>query len=127
MAGSVDNVAHTVNLSSILRAQYSGAKLALPIDGGLYARLKHVQGIPSGGSGGFSFTKLQMIDLMVERLVRLRGGPVEMPQNVSAEELDAAVTRLGDQLTEALRAGRAAGHSFTAGIVEPGLLFSLVA
>ena len=119
--------ARSVQLASILRAQYSSAKVTLPIDGGLYARFKHVQGIPSGASGGYSLSKLQMIDLMVDRLVRLRGEHVQAPRPQNDGEAGAIMESLARDLQSALRAVDTSRGSFASGLVESGLLFDLVA
>ena len=117
----------SVHLSSILRAQYSSSKLALPVDSGVHARLKHVQGIPSPGGGGYSLTKLQMIDLMVERLVQLRGKPVVAPVASNDEEAFQALASLAGELHRALESVHTSRGSFAAGMVEPGLFVNLVA
>lgn len=121
------SAARSIQLSSILRAQYSSGKISFPIDGGLYARFKHVQGVPSASGGGYSLSKLQMIDLMVERLTRLRGEGIEVesPRNdADAREL---IQDLARQIHTALQSADTARGSFAAGLVEPGLVFDLVA
>ncbi len=117
----------SVHLASILRAQYSPAKVSLPVDGGLYAPLRHVQGIPGRPGAGYSLSKLQMIDLMVERLVSLRGEPVSVPRPSSEQETDRALDSLARDLHRALRGAAAGPGSFASGVVETGMLFSLVA
>ncbi|MFW5684464.1 MAG: hypothetical protein ACOC1I_06400 [Spirochaetota bacterium] len=117
----------SVQLASIIRAQYSSGKISFPVDGGLYARFKHIQGVPAQGTGGYSLSKLQMIDLMVERLVRLRGEGMETPTPASDAEADALVNSLAAQIHGALGLAETPQGSFAAGIVESGLLFNLVA
>lgn len=119
--------ARSVQLTSILRAQYSSGKISLPIDGGVYARFKHVQGVPSQSSGGYSLNKLQMIDLMVDRLVRLRGEHVEARTPQDDADAGAIIDSLVRDLQNALHAVDTSRGSFAAGIVESGLLFDLVA
>ena len=134
MVGAVDSSMRTVQLSSIIRAQYSPAKISLPVDSMLYARLKHVRGVPVEGlggaaevSGGFSLSKLQMIDLMIERLTRLKGEHIDAPRIGTDVEAEGWVARLSVELTSALKAAQASGHSFAAGLSGVGLLFDLVA
>jgi hypothetical protein len=117
----------SVQLTSILRAQYASGKISLPVDGGLYARLKHVQGVPSQSSGGYSLSKLQMIDIMIERLVRLRGEDVPVTAPADDAEAGALIQSLAKDLHAAIRSVDTAGGSFAGGLLESGLLFDLVA
>jgi len=116
----------SVHLGNILRAQYSSSKVSLPVDGGVYARFKHIQGVPSA-DGGYSLNKLQMLDIMVERLMRLRGEPVETPNPHSAEETSEALQSLAARIHDALVNAQTPRGSFAAGIVESGIFFDLVA
>ena len=118
----------SVQLANILRAQYSSGKISLPLDGGLYARFKHVQGVPARSTAGYSLSKLQMIDLMVERLVKLRGQAMEVPRPDSDAEAARIVESLAGELHTALERTPAVGPgTFTQGLVERGMMFSLVA
>ncbi len=117
----------SVHLANILRAQYSQAKVSLPVNNGLYARLKHVQGVPSQSSTGYSLSKLQMIDLMVERLTSLRGQPVGIPRPSSEQEAGRAVESLARELHQALKGAATNLGSFASGVVESGMLIDLVA
>lgn len=117
----------SVQLTSILRAQYASGKISLPVDGGLYARFKHVQGVPAGSSSGYSLSKLQMIDIMVERLVRLRGEEARIAMPRTEDEAGVAVESLARQLQGAIHAVDTSRWSFAHGVVESGLLFDLVA
>ncbi|MFW5777454.1 MAG: hypothetical protein ACOCZB_09240 [Spirochaetota bacterium] len=119
--------ARSVQLTSILRAQYSSGKISLPVDGRVYARFKHVQGIPSQSSGGYSLNKLQMIDLIADRLIRLRGGHHQTPRPESEAEAGKLIESLARDLSEALHAVDTSRGSFASGLVESGLLFDLVA
>lgn len=117
----------SVHLGSILRAQTSAGRISLPVNGGFYTRFKHVQGIPSRSDHGYSLSKLQMIDLMVERLVRLRGEPVNVPHPSDDAEASQIVHSLARDLHRALETADTGRGSFAAGQVERGLIFSLVA
>lgn len=92
----------------------------------MYARLKHVQGVPGRAEGGYSLTKLQMIDLMVERLTALRGEPVALPRPANEAEADRMLALLASNVSREVQAGRLRSM-FTAGILEPGMLVNLVA
>jgi hypothetical protein len=126
--GSTSNVNRTVHLSNIIRAQYSPGRISLPQNGGLYARFKHVQGVPSTATdGGYSVSKLRMIDLLVERLVELKGKSVPAPAGFGDDSADSAIQRYAAELANALRSAEGVSPSLTAGIAQPGFLFSLVA
>ena len=114
----------SIQLASILRAQYSSGKVSLPVNGGVYARFRHVQGVPGSAEGGFTLSKLQMIDIMVERLVRLQGEGVDMAVSTDKSP-DSVIHALAEQLHEAMTGQGELAERFSAGIVEPGMLLSL--
>ena len=123
-----NTVNRTVHLSSIIRAQYSTGRIMLPQNGGLYSRFKHVQGVPAQTPhGGYSVSKLQMIDLLVERLVQLKGQSAASLSRGNEARPDALISRYAAQLAQSLRAADSLSPSVTAGIAELGLLFNLVA
>ena len=130
-----NTVNRTVHLSNIIRAQYSTGRIALPLSGGAYARLKHVQGIPAQtAGGGYSISKLRMIDILVERLVQLKGksaahlsGSEGSLEGAASGDPDALLAQYADQVARSFRAANAISPSLTSGLAEPGLLFSLVA
>lgn len=116
----------SVQLNNILRAQYATGKISLPIDGGVYARFKHVQGVPTNGGGGYSLSKLQMIDIMVERLVRLSNREAPAIRAESESEAGALLDSVASELTSAIQRAETPQGSFAAGLLESGMLFSLV-
>ena len=123
-----NTVNRTVHLSSIIRAQYAPGKITLPQNGGFYTRFKHIQGVPArSAEGGYSVSKLQMIDLLVERLVSLKGHSVASLSHGGDADQNALISRYAGELAQSLRAADSISPSVTAGIAEPGLLFSLVA
>lgn len=89
-----------VTLSSILRARYGSGPVSLPMRTGMYARFKHVQGVPSRGSGGFTVSRLRALDNLIDRLTRLKG---EAPsRDAMSQEVDKQVEELSKQLREEL-------------------------
>ena len=48
---AVNTLNRTVQLSNIIRAQYSSGRIALPVNNGMYTRLKHVEGVPTRSPG----------------------------------------------------------------------------
>ena len=126
--GSQTTINSTIHLSNLIRAQYSPGRIALPTSAGMYTRLKHVQGVPSQIAGaGYSVSKLQMIDLLVERLVQVKGQPMESPTPSSDAEADAMVMDYAQQISHALSSANSLAQSFSVGLAEPGLILNLVA
>jgi hypothetical protein len=123
------SISRNVHLSNILRAQYSSGKVALPLRNGVYASFQHVQGVRALGEGGYSLSKLQMMDLMIDRIVRLRGesGRPAVVQDAQAGDSSAELTAVGQALSSAIDSVATPAGSFSAGLLEPGLLFSHVA
>ena len=118
----------TIHLSNLIRAQYSPGRIALPTRAGMYTRLKHVQGVPTQIAGaGYSISKLRMIDLLVDRLVRLKGQPMESPTVTSDAEADALVMDYAHQISQALSSASPLAQSFSVVLAEPGLILNLVA
>ena len=68
-----------------------------------------------------------MIDLLVERLVSLKGHSVTSLSQGGDADQDALISRYAGELAQSLRAADNISPSVTAGIAEPGLLFNLVA
>lgn len=126
--GSQATINRTIHLSNLIRAQYSPGRIALPTSAGMYTRLKHVQGVPAQTAGaGYSVSKLRMIDLLVERLVQLKGQPMESPTPRSDAEADAMVVQFAQQISETLSSASPLAQSFSVGLAETGLVLNLVA
>lgn len=118
----------TVHLSNIIRAQYANGRIALPVHGNLYTRFKHVQGVPASTSnGGYSVSKLRMIDLLVDRLVKLKGHSVMKLTEDQTGDHDTLISQFAGELSRSLRSADAISPSVTAGIAERGMLVNLVA
>lgn len=101
----------SVSLSSILRARYGSGPVSLPMRGGMvYARFKHVQGVPSRGEGGFTISRLRALDNLIERLSRLKGNQGENSPT-SAERVDRRIDELSRQLKQELASLDESGFS----------------
>jgi len=83
----------TVPMGDLLRARYSADRLSLPLEQNLFMRFKHVTGIPSPNGEGFSVSKLQLLDTLIEALKRLQGKGVQVPptSNASPEQVDSLI------------------------------------
>lgn len=130
MVGITQNATlnRTVHLSNIIRAQYASGRISLPQEGGLAARFKHVQGVPASGPGaGYSVSKLQMIDILVERLVQLKGRAYPLEVQKAQSDTDAMIGKLSTELARGISQADRISPSLSSGIAERGMLFSLVA
>ena len=59
----------TVPLTDVLRARVSNGRVAMPVRGSMYARLQHINAVPSlAGTEGYSFSRLQAIDSLLARI-----------------------------------------------------------
>ncbi len=62
---------HTIPVSNIVKAKISSNRIALPVPKGqlLYARFKHISGIPAkSGSRAYSVRRLRNLDNLIERM-----------------------------------------------------------
>ena len=126
--GSLSTINNTIHLSNLIRAQYSPGRIALPTSGAMYTRLKHVQGVPTHTpDGGYSVSKLRMIDTLVDRLIQLKGQSMESPSPQSDAEAEAMLSRYAQELSTTLNNATPLSQSFRVGLVQPGMLLDLVA
>ncbi|MFP4329234.1 MAG: hypothetical protein ACOC28_00995 [Alkalispirochaetaceae bacterium] len=116
-----------VSLSSILRARYGSGPVSLPMRGGMvYARFKHVQGVPSRGEGGFTISRLRALDNLIDRLSRLKGARVEN-SNLESEAVDRRIDELSRQLNQELAGLDQGGFSSGWKTLATGALVDLLA
>jgi len=104
----IDQVAYSGNipLTHILNPGGVSGPLTLPLSQPLmFIRLKHVVGVPSPVDGqGFSISKLQILDALIDRLVRISGGDkaVEALKNPEKGKIDQAISAAKAQLDREL-------------------------
>lgn len=112
---------HAIQLANIVRARFAPGRISLPVaPDTLYARFKHVQGVPTlGATPGYSVTKLQMLDSLVERLTGVS------PERESESNISVAADRLSEML-ERRDYGATVGRAMSADRIS-GLIFNLVA
>lgn len=86
----------TVPVGDLLRARYSSSRLFLPLEQNLFMRFKHVTGVPSPDGAGFSVSKLQVLDSLIEALKRLQGKGIQIPDTdvSSPEQIDYLIDTL---------------------------------
>ncbi|MCX7787464.1 MAG: hypothetical protein N2442_07190 [Spirochaetes bacterium] len=90
----------TVPIGDLLRARYSTHRLSLPLEQNLFMRFKHVTGVPSPDGTGFSVSKLQLLDTLIEALKRLQGKGLQLPDlsASSPERLDRLIEILSQEV-----------------------------
>lgn len=95
----------TVPIGDLLRARYSAGRLSLPLEQNLFMRFKHVTGIPSPDGSGFSVSKLQLLDTLIEALKRLQGKGIRIsdPGDTSPEQVDRLIETLSKELHQKIR------------------------
>ena len=123
MAVQMVNFSHTVPLTQVIRARYSNSPISVPADREalLYARFKHVRGLPTPAGEGLPLSKLQALDNLIERLGKAVGressGTSSQP---TGKELDRTIMnyarRLHDTVTNGTY-GLAGRGMFESGIV----------
>jgi hypothetical protein len=112
----------TVPLTDLVRANVSGGRVALPVQGGVYARLNHISAVPAGSSdGGYSLSRLRAIDAMIARMARAREAMVPDVAADPVEQKEAILEEVARLVTESIEAG-------PRGSVDPtGFVLNLVA
>ena len=121
-------ISRNVPVSNLIRAQFSSGKITLPLRGNFYTSLTHVKGIPSSDAGGYSLSKLQLIDVMVDRLVKLRSDESLTLEALTSETTsDTQIQDLAAQLSHELERARVGTVSFAAGTLESGVFLNAVA
>ncbi len=121
-------VTRNVPVSSLVRAQFASGKVALPLRGGVYTSLEHVKGVPSRDDGGYSISKLQLIDIMVDRLVTLRSdNSLDVGSLTTESGPDAQIQQLATELADAFKRADVGVGTFAAGASESGIFLNLSA
>ncbi len=63
----------TIPITDLVRARLTEGRVALPVEGTAYARLDHINAVPSlPGGSGYSITRLQAIDSLLTRIANSR-------------------------------------------------------
>mgnify|MGYP006275887343 CR=1 FL=1 len=107
----------TLHLNKLLSARVRAGRISLPVQGPFgYTRLKHIQGVPAGGDGaGFSVQRLQVIDSLIDRIVRVN--PEGAPRSRSYESLAAELHRAIQE---------SGSHNAGLGVSEVGSFLSML-
>ncbi len=146
----VGNVQNNIYTASMLQARSVKGRVSVPVKPNLslYARYKHVQGIPaSDPHGAVPLSKVRTLNHVIDRLVQLRkdssgvsagkaaAEAVQNPeqlQGLSDEALDAMIDQMTQKLQSAVKAQGAGREGLSAGLtagmgLQGGALFSLTA
>jgi hypothetical protein len=68
-----------------------------------------------------------MIDVLVERLVQLKGRSYPLEAGQGETDTDALIQKFSTDLAQSLRKAESVSRSMTAGLAHAGMLFDLVA
>jgi hypothetical protein len=128
-----------VPLSDMLRPQYNaGDKIALPVANYTpWANFQYVQGVPAGADGGYSISKLQILDTIIGNLVSLKDKSVlsqipEDPASLNPARIDGLIRDLAGKLQVASTASKpglseSIGSSFGMAISQTGAAVNILA
>jgi len=99
---------HGMSLGTIMRGRFLGGKVSVPVRNYTpFAHFKHVEGVPSSSESGYSISRLQVLDTLIERLVQLKkqdalaGVPAD-PEGLSEKTLDSIIHNLSKELRGAV-------------------------
>lgn len=128
MEGIQLTLSKTLSLPNLVKAKYSSGRINVPVDPNqsLYARFKHVKGVPSGKNGqGVSILKLKTLDALIDRLAKMKKN-VEIPRNFasfSQGEVDNLLRKIQEEYRSTLTDYKLPYKNMD--LKETGLLFSI--
>jgi len=99
----------SIPVANIATARFSvSGRISLPVepDELLYARFKHISGVPAAdGSGSFSIERLRALDNLIDRLVEASGerAGVTNVAGMTADQIEALIERYQQNLHGALK------------------------
>jgi hypothetical protein len=116
----------TVPLTDVITIRAAAGRVSLPSN--QFVRFEHISGMPAaGGEGGYSITKLRILDALLDRLAILKGErPKAETEGLSGAGLDKIIDEMQSYLRDALK--NASSTPFTVilggGAADNGLLFN---
>jgi hypothetical protein len=116
----------TVPLTDVISVRAAAGRVSLPSN--QFVRFEHISGMPAAGEGGgYSITKLRILDALLDRLAILKGErPEPETGGLSGAGLDKIIDEVQSYLRDALK--NASSTPFAAvlggGAAENGLLFN---
>lgn len=122
MSSSIGSIPQnlTVPVSELVRARVSENPVALPVRGGIYARLNHISAVPARSSdAGYSLSRLRAIDSLISRIARMNQNPTP---DVSVDPVEQQ-EQLLDEVARLLSEG--AERAVAGAVPTDGLLIDL--
>jgi hypothetical protein len=96
----------TVSFSHVIKAKYAGGRITLPVSpaDALYARLKHISGVPSSSQPGYPMNKLRAIDTLIDSLKAVKGerAYARDTSGLSGDEINTLMDQYMGELNRAL-------------------------
>jgi hypothetical protein len=117
----------TVPLTDVIAVRAASGRVSLPSS--QFARFEHIFGMPSG-QGGYSITKLRILDAFLDRLALLKGERPQMnTEGLSDAGLDQIITAIRDYVHDSLKNAAATpfGLALGSGPARDGQLFNYLA
>ncbi len=113
---------------NLIRVQGTNSRMSLPVQRAhfVYARFKHIKGVPTA-DGGVSIFKLRVLDNLLDKMLAVKGTFVidaDKMKDVNPGNIDKITQRLQSALRESLLAVKPA---FSGLFPETGLLIDMVA
>ena len=92
-----------IPISTIMDAGRGSGSVVLPVSTNSfsYSNFKHIKEIPSqNSSGGYSVSKLRIIDNLIDRMIKLKGEsfPVDDGAGLSSENMDILIEMYSQEL-----------------------------
>lgn len=139
MAGMASVGPHLQGLpiGTMMNVGSSSDKLAVPVRNySVFSQFKHVEGVPAGNGPGYSVSKLQVLDILIDRLVKLneKASVRQVPEDVAGLP-EAAVDALIQDLAHKLKTAAATpvnpadvglGTGFGMSVSQTGAVVSLL-
>ena len=113
---------------NLIRVQGSNSRMSLPIQRAhfVYAKFKHIKGVPSA-EGGVSVFKLRILDNLLDKMLAVKGSLVvdaDKMKVVNIDNIDNITQNLQSTLRESLLSEKPA---FSGLFTETGMLIDMVA
>jgi hypothetical protein len=116
----------TVPLTDVIAVRAASGRVLVPAS--QFARLEHISGMPAAGQegGGYSITKLRILDAFLDRLAILKG---ERPEVKTEGLSDAGLNSILEEIQSYLRGAASTpfGVALGLGAASDGQLFSFFA
>jgi len=113
---------------NLIRVQGNNSRMSLPIQRAhfVYARFKHIKGVPTA-DGGVSVFKLRVLDNLLDKMLAVKGSLVidaDKMKDINVGNIDKITQRLQSALRESILAVKPA---FGGLFPETGMIIDMVA